>query len=197
MGGGGGGLCESKNCRNAFKLRPGNNNDTYNASGKPEFIWFSSYRDIGQKRNSHTKSLKNLISCRLLDLLTSRLGVLWWHPPTFNSRLLLFDTPIKFGYSNRGLTREVRFEKFERRTDSNFEQQNQILILGQNAWPGLTVTHWYSWTSLMDTSLRRNLLVNTYLINAHLINAISLMRNIFKTRTSLSCNSLTLSLLIA
>ena len=32
-----------------------------------------------------------------------------------------------------------QFEKFERRTDSNFEQQNQILILGQNAWPGLTV----------------------------------------------------------
>ena len=23
--------------------------------------------------------------------------------------------------------------------NSNFEQQNQILILGQNAWPGLTV----------------------------------------------------------
>ena len=32
-----------------------------------------------------------------------------------------------------------QFEKFERRTDSNFEQQNQILILGQNAWPSLTV----------------------------------------------------------
>ena len=48
---------------------------------KSEFIWFSSYRDIGQKRNSHTKSLKNSISrrrIRLLDLLTSSLGLLWW-----------------------------------------------------------------------------------------------------------------------
>ena len=32
-----------------------------------------------------------------------------------------------------------QFEKFEQRMDSNFEQQNQILILGQNTWPGLTV----------------------------------------------------------
>ena len=32
-----------------------------------------------------------------------------------------------------------KVEKFERRMNSNFEQQNQILILGQNAWPGLTV----------------------------------------------------------
>ena len=32
-----------------------------------------------------------------------------------------------------------KVEKFERRMNSNFEQQNQILILEQNAWPGLTV----------------------------------------------------------
>ena len=32
-----------------------------------------------------------------------------------------------------------KVEKFERRMNSNFEQENQILILGQNAWPGLTV----------------------------------------------------------
>ena len=40
----------------------------------------SYFRDIGQKRNFHTKSLKNSISqrrIRLLDLLTSRLGLLW------------------------------------------------------------------------------------------------------------------------
>ena len=70
----------SKNRRNVFKLRPGNNNDTYNTSDKSESFWFSSYRDIGQKRNSHTKSLKNSISqrrIRLLDLLTSSLGLLW------------------------------------------------------------------------------------------------------------------------
>ena len=39
-----------------------NNKDTYNTSGKSEFIWFSSYRDIAQKQNSLTKSLKILIS---------------------------------------------------------------------------------------------------------------------------------------
>ena len=53
---------------------------TYNTSDKSEFIWFCSYRDIGQKRNSHTKSLNNSISqwrIRLLDLLTSSLGLLW------------------------------------------------------------------------------------------------------------------------
>ena len=32
-----------------------------------------------------------------------------------------------------------KVENFERRMNSNFKQ-NQILILGQNAWPGLTVT---------------------------------------------------------
>ena len=70
----------SKNRRNVFKFLPRSNNNTYNTSGKSEFIWFSSYRDIGQKRNFHTKSLKNSISqrrIRLLDLLTSRLGLLW------------------------------------------------------------------------------------------------------------------------
>ena len=55
---------------------PGNKNDTFNTSGKSEFIWFSSYRDIGQKRHFYTKSLKNSISqrrIRLLGLLTSSL----------------------------------------------------------------------------------------------------------------------------
>ena len=52
----------SKNRRNVFKFIPGNNNDTFKTSGKSEFIWFSSYRDIGQKRNSDTKSLKKLDS---------------------------------------------------------------------------------------------------------------------------------------
>ena len=32
-----------------------------------------------------------------------------------------------------------KVEKFEQRMNSNFEQQKQILILGQNAWSGLTV----------------------------------------------------------
>ena len=70
----------SKNRRNVFKLRPGNNNDAYNTSSKSESFWFSSYRDIGQKRNSRTKSLKSSISqrrIRLLDLLTSSQGLLW------------------------------------------------------------------------------------------------------------------------
>ena len=57
---------------------------------------------------------------------------------------LLFSNRSKLNCWNRGLTWEVRFrfkvEKFERRMNSNFEKQNQILILGQNAWPGLTVT---------------------------------------------------------
>ena len=46
-----------------------------------------------------------------------------WHPPKFNSRPLLFDTPIKFSYSNRGLTREVRFSIsiWEVRTKNGFK----------------------------------------------------------------------------
>ena len=46
-----------------------------------------------------------------------------WHPPTFNSQPLLFDTPIKFSYSNRGLTREVRFSIsiWEVRTKNGFK----------------------------------------------------------------------------
>ena len=62
----------SKNRRNAFKFLPGNKNDTCNTSGKSEFIWFNSYyRNIGQKRNSDTKSLKNSISQRRIRLLDS------------------------------------------------------------------------------------------------------------------------------
>ena len=46
-----------------------------------------------------------------------------WHPPTFNSRPLLFDTPIKFAYSNRSLTWEVRFSIsiWEVRTKTGFK----------------------------------------------------------------------------
>ena len=46
-----------------------------------------------------------------------------WHPPTFNLRRLLFDTPIKFDYSNRGSTREVRYSiwTWEVRTKNEFK----------------------------------------------------------------------------
>ena len=46
----------SLNRRNIFKFLPGNNNSTYNTSGISEFIRFSSYRDIVQSQNYHTKS---------------------------------------------------------------------------------------------------------------------------------------------
>ena len=66
-----------------------------------------------------------------------------WHPPTVNSRPLLFDTPVKFGYSNRGLTREVRFSIsiWEVRTKNGFKfwTTKPNLDSWQNAWPGLTV----------------------------------------------------------
>ena len=46
-----------------------------------------------------------------------------WHPPTFNSWPLLCDTQIKFGYSNWGLNREVRFSIsiWEVRTKNRFK----------------------------------------------------------------------------
>ena len=75
-----------------------------------------------------------------------------WHPPTFNSRPLLFDTPIKFGYSNRGLTREVRFSISIFKSSN--EERIQILNNKTKSWfLGKTLDLVWLWELFYEATL--------------------------------------------